>query len=76
MIHDGIDPAIQEVFLADTGAIQQALGLKVIPLSDKWAKRQFVILVREKGLSLPAQSLVQSLSSSEGIQLRRSGRPK
>ena len=31
----------------------------MIPLSDKWAKRQFVILVREKGLSLPAQLLVQ-----------------
>ena len=60
----------------EASAIQQALGLKVIPLSDTWAKRQFVILVREKGLSLPAQLLVQSLSSSEGIQLRRSGRPK
>lgn len=42
-------------------AVQQALGLKVIPLRDAWAKRQFVILVRKKGLSLPAQLLVESL---------------
>jgi DNA-binding transcriptional LysR family regulator len=68
--------AVAIVPAEEASAIQQALGLKVIPLSDKWAKRQFVILVREKGLSLPAQLLVQSLSSSEGIQLRRSGRPK
>jgi DNA-binding transcriptional LysR family regulator len=68
--------AVAIVPAEEASAIQQALGLKVIPLSDKWAKRQFVILVREKGLSLPAQLLVQSLSSSEGIQLRRSGRSK
>jgi DNA-binding transcriptional LysR family regulator len=68
--------AVAIVPAEEASAIQQALGLKVIPLSDKWAKRQFVVLMREKGLSLPAQLLVQSLSSSEGIQLRRSGRSK
>ncbi|MEH2520838.1 DNA-binding transcriptional LysR family regulator [Bradyrhizobium sp. AZCC 1610] len=68
--------AVAIVPAEEASAIQQALGLKVIPLSDKWAKRQFVVLVREKGLSLPAQLLVQSLSSSEGIQPRRSGRSK
>ena len=68
--------AVAIVPAEEASAMQQALGLKVIPLSDKWAKRQFVVLVREKGLSLPAQLLVQSLSSSEGIQPRRSGRSK
>ena len=68
--------AVAIVPAEEASAIQQALGLKVIPLSDKWAKRQFVVLVREKGLSLPAQLLVQSLSSSERIQPRRSGRSK
>jgi DNA-binding transcriptional LysR family regulator len=68
--------AVAIVPAEEASAIQQALGLKVIPLSDKWAKRQFVVLMREKGLSLPAQLLVQSLSCSEGIQPRRSGRSK
>ncbi|MEH2553760.1 DNA-binding transcriptional LysR family regulator [Bradyrhizobium algeriense] len=68
--------AVAIVPAEEASAIQQALGLKVIPLSDKWAKRQFVVLMREKGLSLPAQLLVQSLSSSQGIQPRRSGRSK
>ena len=45
----------------EASAIQQALQLKVIPLTDPWAKRQFVISVRNTGLSLPAQLLVQSL---------------
>jgi DNA-binding transcriptional LysR family regulator len=48
----------------EAGAIQQALGLKVIPLSNAWAKRQFVISVRDTGLSLPAQLLVESLHES------------
>lgn len=51
-------------------AIQQALGLRVIPLRDAWAKRKFVISVREKGLSLPAQLLVKSLRQSAGSQRR------
>lgn len=68
--------AVAIVPAEEASAIQQALGLKVIPLSDKWAKRQFVVLMREKGLSLPAQLLVQSLSSSVGVQPRRSGHSK
>lgn len=50
--------------------IQQALQLKVIPLQDSWAKRQFVISVRDTGLSLPAQLLVQSLRDSVGHFVR------
>lgn len=48
----------------EASAIQQVLGLKVIPLSNAWAKRQFVISVRDTGLSLPAQLLVESLHES------------
>jgi DNA-binding transcriptional LysR family regulator len=44
--------------------IQQTLGLKVIPLSNDWAKRQFVVAVRDKGLSRPAQLLLESLKES------------
>ena len=45
----------------EASPIQQALGLKVIPLRDAWAKRQFVITVRNTPLSVPAQLLVESL---------------
>lgn len=45
----------------EASPIQQALGLKVIPLRDAWAKRQFVISVRNTPLSVPAQLLVESL---------------
>ncbi|MET0444778.1 MAG: LysR substrate-binding domain-containing protein, partial [Pseudorhodoplanes sp.] len=48
----------------EASAIQQTLGLKVVPLSNDWAQRQFVIAVRNKGLSLPAQLLLESLQSS------------
>ena len=48
----------------EASTIQRALGLQVIPLRDKWAKRQFVICVREKGLSLPTQLFVQSLQEA------------
>lgn len=48
----------------EASAIQQTLGLKVIPLSNDWAQRQFVIAVRNKGLSLPAQLLLESLQAS------------
>lgn len=44
--------------------VQQALGLAVVPLSDGWARRRFVIAVRQKGLSLPASLLVESLQTS------------
>jgi DNA-binding transcriptional LysR family regulator len=42
-------------------AVQQALGLTVVPLTDSWAHRQFVISVRNRGLSLPASLLVEKL---------------
>jgi DNA-binding transcriptional LysR family regulator len=48
----------------EAAAAEQTLGLKVVPLSDDWAQRQFVIAVRDKGLSLPAQLLLQSLQGS------------
>jgi DNA-binding transcriptional LysR family regulator len=48
----------------EASAIQQTLGLKVIPLSNAWARRQFVISVRDTGLTLPSQLLVESLRSS------------
>jgi DNA-binding transcriptional LysR family regulator len=48
----------------EASTIQQTLGLKVIPLSNDWAKRQFVVAVRDKGLSRPAQLLLESLQAS------------
>ncbi|MGM4925403.1 LysR family transcriptional regulator [Tardiphaga sp. 804_B3_N1_9] len=48
----------------EASTIQQTLGLKVIPLSNDWAKRQFVVAVRDKGLSRPAQLLLESLKQS------------
>jgi len=48
----------------EASTIQQTLGLKVIPLSNDWAKRQFVVAVRDKGLSRPAQLLLESLKES------------
>lgn len=48
----------------EASTIQQTLGLKVIPLSNDWAKRQFVVAVRDKGLSKPAQLLLESLKES------------
>ncbi|PZO01437.1 MAG: LysR family transcriptional regulator [Hyphomicrobiales bacterium] len=48
----------------EAGPIQQALGLAVIPLSDAWAKRRFVVATRANGLSRPAQLLVESLRES------------
>jgi DNA-binding transcriptional LysR family regulator len=41
------------------------LGLRVVPLADTWAKRRFVISVRdEAALSMPARLLVDSLKAS------------
>jgi DNA-binding transcriptional LysR family regulator len=46
-------------------AAQQALRLKIIPLTDAWARRQFVLCVRdEAALSVPARLLVDSLCES------------
>ncbi|WP_441244428.1 LysR family transcriptional regulator [Tardiphaga sp. 768_D3_N2_1] len=50
----------------EASTIQQTLGLKVSPLSNDWAKRQFVVAVRDKGLSRPAQLLLESLKESAG----------
>jgi DNA-binding transcriptional LysR family regulator len=47
------------------GALQQVLGLTIIPLSDPWARRRFVICVRDDAaLSVPARLLVDSLCES------------
>ena len=40
--------------------------LTVVPLADSWARRQFVISVRNKGLSLPASLLVEKLRDAAG----------
>jgi len=48
----------------EASAIQRTLGLKVIPLSNGWARRQFVISVRDTALSRPAKLLVDSLRKS------------
>lgn len=56
----------------EASAIQQALGLQVIPLRNPWARRQFVISVRDSALSRPAELLVQSLR--ESVRLRRNAR--
>jgi DNA-binding transcriptional LysR family regulator len=50
----------------EASAIQRTLGLKVIPLSNAWARRQFVISVRDTALSRPAKLLVDSLRKSAG----------
>lgn len=47
------------------GALQQVLGLRIIPLSNPWARRKFVICVRDdSALSVPARLLVDSLCES------------
>jgi DNA-binding transcriptional LysR family regulator len=50
----------------EASAIQRTLGLQVIPLSNAWARRQFVISVRDTALSRPAKLLVDSLRKSAG----------
>ena len=58
----------------EASAIQQSLGLKVVPLSNAWARRQFVISVRDTALSVPAQLLVDSLRKSASKPERVSAR--
>jgi DNA-binding transcriptional LysR family regulator len=48
----------------EASAVQHMLGLKVVPLSNDWARRQFVVAVRDAGLSRPAQLLLESLQTS------------
>ena len=60
----------------EASAIQQSLGLKVVPLSNAWARRQFVISVRDTALSVPAQLLVDSLRKSASKPERVSARER
>src|SRR5918912_1083730 len=54
--------AIAIVSLEVTGPFEQALGLKAIPLADSWARRKFVICVRDyEALIVSARLLVDSL---------------
>jgi hypothetical protein len=42
--------------------LQQALKLKIIPLSNAWAQRRFVVCVRDpSALTVPARSMLESL---------------
>ena len=60
--------ALASVPWEEASAIQPALKLKVIPLRNAWAKRQFVICVRsERGLSVPARLLLESLRHSASM---------
>ena len=44
------------------GALQQALNLKLVPLSDGWARRQFVVCVRDRAVvATPTRLLIESL---------------
>lgn len=46
----------------EASAQQQALGLKIVPLTNPWARRQFVVAVRnDAALSPPARLLLDSL---------------
>lgn len=63
--------AVAVVPREEASAIQKALGLRIIPLRNVWAKRQFVIAVRDTALSRPAELLVQSLRDSARKRRRR-----
>lgn len=55
----------------EASAAQKALDLKVIPLRNAWARRKFVIAVRDsESLSPPARLLVDSLRESARRALR------
>jgi hypothetical protein len=62
---EAIAPSAVSKRIGQTGqkarAAQQTLGLRAIPLSNSWARRQFVILGRDTALSVPAQWLAESL---------------
>lgn len=60
------------------GTLQQALKLKIIPLSNAWARRQFIVCVRDTAaLTVPARLMLESLCSRQrarqGNELSRSG---
>jgi DNA-binding transcriptional LysR family regulator len=56
--------AVALVPLEEARTFQRALRLKIIPLRNAWAKRQFVVAVRDTALSRPAELLVESLRQS------------
>ena len=44
------------------GALQEALKLKIIPLRNGWARRQFVVCVRDRtALTVPTRLMLESL---------------
>jgi hypothetical protein len=54
--------------------LQQALNLRIVPLSNAWAQRSFVVCVRDKAaLAVPARLMLESLC---GRQSRIVGRAK
>jgi DNA-binding transcriptional LysR family regulator len=56
--------AIAIVPLGASSPMIKSLGLKVIPLTDDWAKRSFVICVRDRqALKVPARLLLDSLAA-------------
>jgi DNA-binding transcriptional LysR family regulator len=55
----------------EASPIQKALGLEVIPLRDAWAKRRFVIAVRDEALAHPARLLLERLRQAAERQPSR-----
>ncbi|KRE09955.1 hypothetical protein ASE63_03660 [Bosea sp. Root381] len=56
-------------------AMQQALGLSIVPLSNDWALRQFVIVTRDASPRPPVQLLVDSLVECASHGAAGHGRP-
>jgi hypothetical protein len=70
----GANPAVAIVPREGAGALQQALKLKIIPLSNAWAQRRFVVCVRDPAaLTVPARLILESLC---GRRQRGVGRAK
>jgi DNA-binding transcriptional LysR family regulator len=66
------DLALAIVPAEEARAMQHELGLRVIPLSNAWARRRCVISVRDPAaLSVPARLLVESLRASAQRPRRR-----
>jgi DNA-binding transcriptional LysR family regulator len=56
--------------------LREALGLQVVPLSNAWARRQFVVSVRDdKALNVPARLLLESLRESAHRVAVKASRP-
>ncbi|MBX6369886.1 MAG: LysR family transcriptional regulator [Rhodospirillales bacterium] len=57
--------AVAIVPLEVVAPFEQALGVKGLPLSDRWAKRRFIACVRDRAaLSPPARMLLESFVAS------------